>query len=92
MRTLAVLMLALTASTAHAGEDAITLKDGPGRALVEANCVMCHSLDYVPMNSPILDRQGWERTVNKMIRVMGAPIPSGDVPAIVDYLATQYGK
>jgi len=44
------------------------------------------------MNSVFLDRKGWEASVNKMVKVMGAPIPSQDIPAIVDYLALQYGK
>ena len=53
---------------------------------------MCHSLDYIQMNSPFLDRKGWEGSVNKMIKVMGAPIPEADVQKIVDYLASEYGK
>lgn len=77
---------------AHAGEDAIELKDGPGREQVQRNCIACHSLDYIPMNSPFLDRKGWEGTVGKMIRVMGAPIAEADARAIVDYLAAHYGK
>lgn len=76
----------------RADETAFKLKEGPGRQLVEANCVMCHSLDYIPMNSPFLDRKGWEASVNKMIKVMGAPVPEADAKAIVDYLAAQYGK
>ena len=63
-----------------------------GGQLVEANCVMCHSLDYIPMNSPFLDRKGWEASVNKMIKVMGAPIAEADAQKIADYLAGQYGK
>jgi cytochrome c5 len=90
-RTLALLPLCL-AVAAHAGEDAIVLKDGPGRQAVETHCIMCHSLDYIPMNSPFLDRKGWEGSVNKMIRVMGAPIPPEDARAIVDYLSAHYGK
>jgi hypothetical protein len=39
-----------------------------------------------------LDRKGWEASVNKMIKVMGAPVADGDVRAIVDYLAAQYGR
>ena len=35
---------------------------------------MCHSLDYIPMNSVFLDRKGWEASVTKMMKVMGAPI------------------
>ena len=82
----------LAAGAALAGEDAIELKAGAGRDLVQANCVACHSLDYIPMNSPFLDRKGWEGSVNKMIKVMGAPIAEGDAKAIADYLSANYGK
>ena len=91
MRTIIALLL-LAAAPALAQESQIRLRDGPGRPLVEANCVMCHSLDYIPMNSPFLDRKGWEASVNKMIKVMGAPIAEADAQKIVDYLTGQYGK
>jgi cytochrome c5 len=91
MRTLLALMV-LAANPALADETAVRLRDGAGKPLVEANCVMCHSLDYIQMNSPFLDRKGWEASVNKMIKVMGAPIAEADAKAIVDYLAAQYGK
>jgi hypothetical protein len=91
MRTIIALLL-LAAAPVLAQESQIRLRDGPGRALVEANCVMCHSLDYIPMNSPFLDRKGWEASVNKMIKVMGAPIAEADAQKIVDYLTGQYGK
>ena len=44
------------------------------------------------MNSPFLDRAGWEGSVNKMIKVFGAPIAAEDVSAIVGYLAENYGR
>jgi hypothetical protein len=44
------------------------------------------------MNSPLFDRKGWEASVAKMMKVMGAPIREQDVRAIVDYLNAQYGK
>jgi hypothetical protein len=53
---------------------------------------MCHSLDYIQMNSPLFDRKGWEASVAKMMKVMGAPIREQDVPAIVEYLTVHYGK
>jgi hypothetical protein len=53
---------------------------------------MCHSLDYIVMNSPFQDRAGWDKTVNKMVKVMGAPLTPEDVTAIVDYLAVNYGR
>jgi len=92
MRTILALMMVLAAAPALAQESQLRLRDGPGRQLVEANCVMCHSLDYIPMNSPFLERKGWEASVNKMIKVMGAPIAEADAQKIVDYLAGQYGK
>ena len=91
MRTLLVVAL-LSTFPAFAGEDDVRLKDAPGKDLVAANCSMCHSLDYIQMNSPFLDRKGWEASVNKMIKAMGAPVAEADVYKIVDYLASQYGK
>ena len=85
-------VLAVAVGVAVAQERRLDLKDGPGRAQVEANCGSCHSLDYVLMNSPFLDRNGWDGSVNKMIKVFGAPINADDAKAIVDYLNTNYGK
>ena len=91
MRAIA-LSMALIAAVAGATEDAVRLKESAGRETVEANCSMCHSLDYIPMNSPFLDRKGWEGSVTKMIKIMGAPIREEDVPVIVEYLNKNYGK
>ncbi len=82
----------LLSSTALADESQVKMKEGPGKDLVVASCVMCHSLDYIPMNSVFLDRKGWEASVAKMVKVMGAPIQQDDVPRIVEYLDAQYGK
>ena len=84
--------LLLPAAALAAGEGQIRLKDGPGKELVEANCATCHSLDYIQMNSPFLDRKGWEATLSKMVNAMGAPVPKEDVPPIVEYLNRYYGK
>lgn len=90
MRAL-VLPLVLVAGTALAQEDRIKLKDGPGRDKVQ-QCVACHSLDYIQMNSRFLDKAGWTASVNKMINAFGAPIAKEDVDAIASYLAENYGK
>ena len=87
-----VVALALAAGIVVAQERRVELKDGPGRAQVEANCNSCHSLDYVLTNSVFLDRAGWDASVTKMIRAFGAPINADDAKAIVDYLAANYGK
>ena len=91
MRTL-FLLLSVFATASAAGESQIVLKDGQGKNLVTSQCVMCHSLDYITMNATILDRAGWEKTVGKMINVMGAPINGADKQVIIDYLARNYGK
>ena len=90
MRTL-FLLLSFFAATVTAGESQIVLKDRPGKNQVIAQCAMCHSLDYITMHAMILDRSGWEKTVGKMINVMGAPIDDADKQIIIDYLATNYG-
>ncbi|MGE5095135.1 MAG: cytochrome c [Betaproteobacteria bacterium] len=82
----------LGAAAAMAGEEKVKLEPGPGFDKVRQNCVACHSLDYIQMNSPFLDRKGWEATVAKMNKAYGAPIPPEDAPAIAEYLAKHYGK
>ncbi len=73
-------------------EERVQLKEGPGRDLVVASCSGCHSLDYIPMNSPFLDRKGWEKEVDKMMKAFGAAIEQKNTPPIVDYLTRSYGK
>jgi len=84
---------ALAAATlAAAGEEKVKLKDGPGLDKVRNNCIACHSLDYIPLNSPFLDAKGWEATVAKMQKAYGASIKPEDTAPIAQYLAENYGK
>jgi mono/diheme cytochrome c family protein len=82
--------LAFTA--AWAGEETVKLKEGPGVDKVRQNCVACHSLDYIPLNSPFLDKKGWEAVVTKMSKAFAAPIKPEDATVIAEYLAANYGK
>lgn len=91
MRTLLALCTIAAASGAFAQESKVVLKDGPGRDKA-MQCVACHSLDYLPMNSRFMDKAGWTASVNKMINAFGAPIAKEDVDAIASYLAQQYGR
>jgi len=86
-----MLGLAVFSASALASEDQIQLKNGPGRETVMANCVMCHSLDMIQINSPFMKRGQWEATVNKMKKAMGAPIGEDDTAQIVAYLSKYYG-
>jgi len=92
MTMLIALVLLAAPATAYPDENRVQLKDGPDRALVLGRCAACHSTDYIPMNSPFLDRKGWEAEVNKMVKSYGAPMEPDEVAKIVDYLATNYGK
>lgn len=66
------------------------LRPGAGRELVLGQCVACHSADYMTSQPP-LDRAAWAASVEKMRSKYGAAIPTNVAPAIVDYLAAQYG-
>ena len=91
MRLLSIAIMIALAGAATAAEQPVQLKPGPGLDKVEAGCSGCHSLDYVPMNSPFLNGPGWDAEVCKMINAFGAPIDAADAKTIADYLKKNYG-
>jgi sulfite dehydrogenase (cytochrome) subunit B len=63
----------------------------PGYQKAQANCVACHSAEYMlyqPSNAP---RGYWDTMVKRMKAVFKAPIADEDMPVIVDYLVKTYG-
>jgi len=84
------LFASLIVFPATAEEKPVELKSSPGLDKVEANCAACHSLDYIPMNSPFLNAAGWDAEVTKMIKAFGAPIEEADAKTIADYLKSSY--
>jgi len=94
MRTLALALFAALLALPAAAQDEkmIDLKKGPGLDKVEGNCGACHSLDYIPMNSPYPTGAMWDAEVTKMIKAYGAPITDADAKAIKEYLAKNYGN
>jgi mono/diheme cytochrome c family protein len=93
MNKIAIALLAAAfALPAAADESSIALKKAPGLDKVEANCAACHSLDYIPMNSPFPNAALWDAEVTKMIKAFGAPIDEADAKAIGDYLKKNYGS
>jgi len=88
--------LVLSLNTLHAVEKFevptidYTLKEGKGKNLVEANCLMCHSFGYIE-NQRLQSRAFWHAKVLKMIKAFKAPIDPKDVPAITEYLFEHYG-
>ena len=88
---IAAMTTALLAGSAAADEKTVQLKQAPGLDKVESGCSGCHSLDYVPMNSPFLAPAAWDAEVAKMINAFGAPIDPADAKTIADYLKSNYG-
>ena len=91
MRTAMALAFMWVCGMAGAQESKVQLKDAPGKDKA-VQCVACHSVDYIQMNSRFLDKGGWTASVNKMINAFGAPIPKEDVETIASYLAQNYGR
>jgi len=83
--------LLLAAAPARADEPAVELKSGPGQDIVQAQCNVCHSLDYIRMNSPFLTPDAWKAEVTKMRTAYGAPINDQDADTILKYLSATYG-
>jgi hypothetical protein len=68
----------------------VKLKPGTGLDKASTLCNICHSLEYITMQ-PALPRATWSAEVNKMIKVMGAPINEEDAKMITEYLSISYG-
>lgn len=75
-------------------EETAELAPGPGLDVAQANCVACHSADYIATQPRNLRDPGafWTAEVNKMRHSYGAPVPETDVQAIVAYLVATYGR
>jgi sulfite dehydrogenase (cytochrome) subunit B len=92
-------LLACSAATAMFAADATftlppetaKLKPGPGAELVTAQCLLCHSADYIS-TQPRLTRAQWQAGVTKMQQKYGAPIQTNSVERIVEYLVNNYGN
>lgn len=63
----------------------------PGYARAQANCVACHSAEYMLYQPATAPRTYWDAMVKRMKVVFNAPIADADIPVIVDYLARTYG-
>ena len=73
--------------------DGVQLKPSnlPGYVKAQANCVACHSAEYMQYQPSMAPRAYWDAMVKRMRLVFKAPITDEDIPLIVDYLAKTYG-
>jgi mono/diheme cytochrome c family protein len=74
--------------------DGLQLKPStlPGYAKAQANCVACHSAEYMAYQPATAARPYWEAMVKRMKAVFKAPVDEADMPAIVEYLVKTYGN
>ncbi len=82
--------LVLAAEKFQLPPETAKLKPGTGAEMVTAQCLLCHSADYIS-TQPRLSRTAWNAAVVKMKDKYGAPIPTNNIPALVDYLTKNYG-
>jgi hypothetical protein len=64
----------------------------PGYAKAQAQCVACHSAEYMLYQPATAPRGYWENMVKRMKTVFRAPVNDEDIPVIVDYLVKTYGN
>jgi len=67
-----------------------SFKQDVGAELANAQCLICHSVEYVSTQPP-LPRASWKSSVQKMQQKYGAVIPEEQVEPLVDYLTRNYG-
>lgn len=80
---------AIAPLSAQEGEAPRTLIPGKGSDLTTARCATCHDAQHITRSR--LSRGEWEDNVRNM-RERGAPMEPGEVPIILEYLATYYNR
>jgi mono/diheme cytochrome c family protein len=71
-------------------EETAQFRPAPGVEIAQANCMTCHSADYVSLQPWKQGKDFWTAEVNKMVKVYGAPISSEDAEKIITYLSAAY--
>ena len=84
-----ILVLSCVAAVAQDAEPSRTLTAGKGSNLTTARCATCHDAQHITRAK--LSRGEWEFSIKNMIE-RGAPIAPGEIPVILDYLATYYNR
>lgn len=87
---LLVIVLAAARSLAQEQEPpSKTLTPGKGSDLTTTRCATCHDAQHITRAK--LSRGEWEFNIQNMIE-RGAPIAPGEIPVILEYLATYYNR
>ena len=83
------MVLLCTAALAQEADAPRTLTPGKGSDLTTARCATCHDAQHITRAK--LSRGEWEFNIRNMIE-RGAPMAPGEIPVILDYLATYYNR
>jgi len=67
-----------------------SFKTGPGVEIANAQCLVCHSVEYVATQPPF-PRAFWASSIKKMREKYDAQIPEAQVEPLLDYLVERYG-
>lgn len=70
---------------------AFTPNSLPGYALINRNCLICHSAQYVQFQPPSSRRPYWHSIVKKMQSTFGAKFSDEEVSPMIEYLVKTYG-
>lgn len=89
-RGMLLVAAALFAGPAVADQSPSWMKPGPGQEATAITCSICHSPDYIRMNSVFLTPGQWQAEVGKMRQVFGAPVDDDTAKEIVEYLQKNY--
>ena len=87
-----VLVASMICAAPVLAQEAVTLKPGPGQDETTISCAVCHTLNYIRMNSVFLTPDAWKAEVTKMREAFGAPIDDDTANTIVKYLSATYAS
>jgi cytochrome c551/c552 len=94
-----ILFIALVATASRLCAEIVTItlppetstyKEAPGVTALNAQCLTCHSAEYVAMQPP-LSLKTWTAEVTKMQQKYGAQFSTNEIAPIAYYLAVNYG-
>jgi cytochrome c551/c552 len=94
-----IFLIAFIVAASRLGAEVVTItlppetaayKEAPGVTALNAQCLTCHSAEYVAMQPP-LSLKAWTAEVVKMRQKYGAPLPTNEISGIAYYLAVNYG-
>jgi sulfite dehydrogenase (cytochrome) subunit B len=85
-----LLLAAMLFAASAVAQENVALKPAPDADTVATSCSICHTLNYIRMNSSFLAPDAWKAEVAKMREGYGAPIDDQTAAAIIKYLSANY--